>query len=308
MVVIHNEGLYPEGVSYDEQEDFFYISSVARGEVWRVNQKGESELFFRNDDFASTVGIQVDKKGNRLLVCVADPGVGENSKDKSRGKLAGLAIYDLKSKRQLAYYDLPPSTSQSSHFANDVTTDEKGNIYVSDSFSPVIYKIDIQGKVTTFANSRLWDVPSGKFGLNGIVYHSGGYLIVSHYDSGKLYKVDTSHPQNINEIDLIQQNDKWRITGLDGLLLLNNETLVAVNNDPSGSLYGNAVYRLSSNDNWSSASVDAAMPTSNTYPTTLTSTGKDVYVLHAKLLELFTGNKFPEKTFEIEKVLFSNLN
>ncbi|MFV2058953.1 MAG: hypothetical protein ACC707_21040 [Thiohalomonadales bacterium] len=306
-ILIKNESLYPEGISYDVHNKLFYVSSVARGEIWRVNQAGESELFIKNDLFPSTIGLQVDAKRNRLIVGIADPGVGGNSTAKTVGKLAGVAIYDLTSKEKLAYYNLAPLGSHSRHFANDIAIDEKGNIYVTDSFSPVIYKIDEYGRAGIFVSYPKWDVAEGKFGLNGIVYHPDGMLIVSHYDSGKLYKIDVKNPTNIKEIVPNEFSQKWKITGLDGLLLRNDKTLIAVNVDPSGRENGNAVYRLLSNDGWGSFEISGVMPTSNTYPTTLTIADDSLFVLHSNLLELFTGNKVPVKTFEIEKVSFSTL-
>jgi len=306
-IIITNESLYPEGISYDAHRKLFYVSSVARGEIWQVNQKGESELFAKNNGFPSTIGIQVDAHRNRLIVCIADPGVGGNSKAKSVGKLAGIAIYDLISKKELAYHNLVPFNSSKRHFANDIATDVKGNIYITDSFSPIIYKIDTHGRVEVFASYPKWEVTEGKFGLNGIVYHPGGFLMVSHYDSGKLFKIDVNNPENIKELMHNKPSKKWKITGLDGLLLRNNKTIVAVNVDPSGRENGNVVYRLLSNDGWDSFEISAVMPTSNTYPTTLTNTGDGLFVLHSNLLELFTGNKSPIKTFEIEKISFSTL-
>ena len=305
-ILFNNESLYPEGVSYDAQDKLFYVSSVARGEVWRVSQNGNNELFIKNDKFASTIGLQVDRKRNRLLVCIADPGVGKNTSKETKGKFAGLAIYDLTSKKQLAYYDLLPSDTNSSHFANDVTIDKNGNSYVTDSFSPDIYKVSLTGKITTFASDPRWSVPQGKFGLNGIVYHPDGFLIVSHYDSGKLYKVSIQDKPEVKEIKLAQKKG-WNITGLDGLLLFDHSTLIAVNNDPSGKENGNVVYRLLADEKWDNLVIDGMMPTKNTYPTTLTSKNEKVFVLHAKLLQLFTGNKSPETNYVIEKVSFSDL-
>ncbi len=306
-ILIKNEGLYPEGISYDANSKLFYVSSVAKGEIWRVNQNGESELFIKNNSFPSTLGLKVDAKRNRLIVCIADPGVGVNSKAKTVGKLAGIAIYDLTSKKELAYYNLTSLDSYSRNLANDITTDEIGNIYVTDSFAPVIYKIDVHGKADVFANDPKLDVTEGKFGLNGIVYHPDGFLIVSHYDSGKLYKIDINNPANIKELVFNKFSEKWKITGLDGLLLRNNKTLIAVNGDPSGRENGNVVYRMLSNDGWESFEISGVMPTSNTYPTTLTNTGDSLFVLHSNLLELFTGNKSPIKAFEIEKISFFTL-
>jgi len=306
-IVIDNDGLYPEGISFDPQKKMFYVSSVAKGEVWRVNQKGEGELFARNRKYPSVIGVLVDEKRNRLIICVADPGVGINSTATTKGRLAGVAIYDLSSKEELAYYNLSSVGGNEHHFANDVAIDGDGNIYVTDSFSPIIYKIDPIGKIKILAQYPKWSVAEGKFGLNGIVYHPGGFLIVTHYDSGKLYKIDVNNSSNIKEIVSDNSPEKWKISGLDGLLLLNNKTLIAVNVDPSGRKNGNVVYLLLSKDDWNSFNINAVMPTSNTYPTTLAKNNDGIFVLHSKLLELFMNKKPTSKTFEIEKVIFSAL-
>lgn len=305
-ITINNDSLYPEGVSYDSQNNLFYVSSVSRGEVWRINPDGKGELFVKNNKFASTIGLQVDNKRNRLLVCIADPGVGKNSNENSKGKTAGLAVYDLTTKKQLAYYNLSSLSTEGGFFANDVTIDKQGNSYITDSFSPNIYKVSLSGKVSVFAKDQRWSVKKGKFGLNGIVFHPDGFLIVSHYNSGKLFKVEINKPTSIEEIK-ITQNGVWKITGLDGLLLSRNDTLIAVNNDPTGRKNGNVVYKFHANKKWNTLNIIGAMPTSNTYPTTLTRNKNDIFVLHAKLLELFTGNKKPEKSFEIEKVVFQKI-
>ena len=307
IITIHNKGLYPEGIGYDPQTKHFYVSSVARGEIWQVDQNGKSVLFAKNDKFASTIGLHIDDKNDRLLICVSDPGVGEKSSKATIGKLAGLAVYDLNTKKEIAFYNLASTNDKKGHFANDVSIDEKGNSYITDSFSPIIYKVNKQGKISILANYPELQVKQGKFGLNGIVYHPDGFLIVAHYDSGKLYKIDLDNPSNIKEILLKKQTKSWKPTGLDGLLLLKNETLIAVNNDSSGRKNGNFILRLTSHDNWDSASVNGVMPSSNTFPTTLTNSGDKVFVLHAKLHALFSKQP-AEKTFEIEQVSFTKVD
>ena len=310
-ITINNKGLYPEGVSYNSQDKHFYVSSVARGEVWKVDKQGDSELFAKNRKFVSTIGLKVDEKQNRLLVCISDPGVGENTSIASKGRLAGLAVYDLTTKKEIAYYDLAHSLAFSNdkkgHLANDVTIDDKGNFYVTDSFSPIIYKIDSNGNISILVSSPKWEVASGKFGLNGISYHPDNFLIVAHYSTGKLYKIDLSKPNDFKEIAILQASEKWKAKGLDGLLLLNNKTLIAVNNDLSGRENGNFIMRLSSSDNWKTAKLSGVMPTNATFPTTLTKRDDEVFVLHAKLGPLFMGNKIPEKKFEIEPLTFTEI-
>lgn len=304
VIVIENEGLYPEGISYDEQENLFYVSSVGRGEIWRVDQQGKAELFVGHSDFASTIGLQVDSKNHRLLVCVADPGLSEQSQSENVGKIAGLAVFDLPSGKQLAYHDLGAVAGAGGHFANDVTVDGQGNIYVTDSFSPVIYRIADNGSIDVIAQYPQLQVSPGQFGLNGIVHHSDGFLIVAHHASGKLYRIDIDNPVRATEISRSGTSEEWQITGLDGLLLVDNTTLAAVNNDSTGRHHGNVVYQLVSDDGWLSYRVAAAMPTTNTFPTTLTRVGGDLFVLHSQLPVLFSGKSSPAKAFDIEKVLF----
>jgi sugar lactone lactonase YvrE len=117
VIVIENEGLYPEGISFDEQQNQFYVSSVGRGEIWQVDQQGDAELFARHSDFASTIGLQVDNDTHRLLVCVADPGLSEQSQSENVGKIAGLAVFDLSTGKQLAFHDLAAVAGAGGHFA-----------------------------------------------------------------------------------------------------------------------------------------------------------------------------------------------
>jgi len=304
VIVIENEGLYPEGISFDEQQNLFYISSVGRGEIWQVDQQGNAERFVKHSDFASTIGLQVDSDAQRLLVCVSDPGLAEQSQSENVGKIAGLAVFDLSSGKQLAYHDLAAVAGAGGHFANDVTVDDQGNIYVTDSFSPVIYRIADSGSIDVIAQYPQLQVSPGQFGLNGIVYHTDGFLIVAHHASGKLYRIDTDNPERATEIKRSDTSEDWQLTGLDGLLLVDSTTLAAVNNDSSERLHGNVVYQLVSDDGWLSYRVAAAMPTTNTFPTTLTRSGDDLFVLHSQLPVLFAGNSTPAKTFDIEKVVF----
>lgn len=126
----------------------------------------------------STVGILVDDERNTLWVANSDLGAGNRTKTATQGKLAGVAKYDATTRKRLAYYDLG-ALSEGSHFANDIALDKHGNAYVTDSFAPIIYKIDTAGKATIFAQNPMFNDADG-FNLNGIAYHEGGYLLVGN--------------------------------------------------------------------------------------------------------------------------------
>ena len=299
-IIVKNNNLYPEGISYNAKDKNFIVSSVGKGEIWSVAINGDKTLFAKDKRIISAIGLLVDAKNNRLLVCVGDPGVGNKSSDKTRGKLAALAVFDLSTKKEIAYYDLASLDKEHGHLANDVTIDNKGNIYVTDSFSPSIYKIDTHGKATIWVNANEWRVKPGQFGLNGIVCHPSGFIIVAHYQTKSLYKIDINHPKNIQTIKIANNI----LNAIDGMLLLNSTTLLVVSNNISGAKEGNGVYKLTSTDNFKTLNLTADMKTDTTFPTTLTRIDDNVYLMHSQLLELFSGNKHPVENFEIQKVSF----
>ena len=304
-IVFENEALYPESLSYDATKTLFYVGSLTQGTIGSVDSTGKYETFVQNEKLLSTTGILVDKQNNQLLVCNAHTGFNVQGSKENIGRVAGLAIYDLETKEEKAYHNLASLAPQEGHFANDVTVDNKNNIYITDSFSPNIYKISDKGEKEIFINNPLWDVNQGEFGLNGIVYHSKGFLIVAHYAHAKLYKVALDGSKDITEITFSQEdlNLTAKISHIDGLQLFNEHTLILVSNNLSGSDNGNAVYNLNSQDNWSTASIDKVMLTTQTSPTAVTTVGNESYLLHSQLQQLITQGTTP-KSYEIEKVVF----
>ncbi|HEO65399.1 MAG TPA: hypothetical protein ENI73_05945, partial [Spirochaetes bacterium] len=169
---INSPGLYPEGLAYDRKSHAFYISSVKKGKITKVSLDGKHQVFADDKRLISSLGLKVDEKRNRLIVCVADPGVGEKSSKSTRGMLAGLMIYNLKNGKKVKYINLGKMAS-GPHVANDLALDNNGNIYITDSFSPVIYKVNRKGKTSILMNDEKIAAPKGAFGLNGILYHPG---------------------------------------------------------------------------------------------------------------------------------------
>ena len=303
QILIEETSLYPEGISYDIKEDRFLVSSISKGEIWSIDNKGKSTLFAKTM-YPSTIGLLINPKMNQLLVCISDPGASMSSSKKTKGKLAKLAIYDLTSKVKIHEYDLASLDINKPHMANDVTYDNQGNIYVTDSFSPNIYKITNTGKISIFTTNHVWDVQKGQFGLNGIIYHPDGYLIVAHYATLTLYKIALDKPNILHKIHFSQEvlAMHQKLKFIDGLTLIDNKNLALVSNSFSNISDGSGVYILQSTDNWENATFTKMMPSAANFPTTLTQKKGELYVLHSHLPVLFSGNKNPVNTFEIEKV------
>ena len=235
---------------------------------------------------------------NRLLAAVSDPGVGARTSPATVGQFAALASFDARTGRSTGYANLGALRPGQDHFANDIAVDFKGNAYVTDSFSPIIYKVTPQGQVSVFYENNSLDAPAGGFGFNGIVFHPAGYLLVNHSTLGLLYKIPLGGTAAPTATVVATSQS---LAAADGMLLQDLNTLLVVSNAQG------TVFRLASKDNWASTNVTGTFATGPNFPTTLTRRGADVYVLYAHLDELFSGR--PARTdFSINKVKFENVS
>ena len=288
--------LYPEGVQYDASGKRFLVSSLTTGAVGQVKDDGTYALFADNAALLSSVGMSLDDSRNRLLVAVSDPGYNaQRTSSNSRGKLARLVIFRRDNPAAApAIVDLGGlRPTAAGHFANDVAVDGQGNAYVTDSFDRVIYKVDVGGTATVFVEDALFAAPVGKFGLNGIVYHPDGYLLVARSDEGSIYKVDLA-TKAISRVGIAQD-----LLAADGLRLTDNKTLQVACNAQA------KVYRLSSVNGWGAATVSGTFSTPPQYPTTLASReGTDGYVLYSNLNALQNQQTPPVSVFTIARLKF----
>lgn len=285
--------LYPEGVAYDPATKLFYVSSVKWGAIGSVTSDGMYKEVFADSLLKSSFGMKVDGKNKRLLVCISDPNYSRFSTPATFKKMARLISIDLASGTKKWDISLDKLYA-GKHFANDLTLDDKGNIYITDSFSPVIYKIDAQGKASVFAESDLFK--SEEVGLNGILFHPQGYLLVAHNTNGSLFKVELKNPKNISKVKL-----KTFFPGADGLLWASPNNLVLVQNKGV-----NKAFQLASTDNWMSAEVKAATAASDLFqhPTTATMQDGRIWALNSKMNELMDSTMAPSKEFSLQLVTF----
>jgi sugar lactone lactonase YvrE len=283
-VLVHDPGLYPEGVEWDAARGRFLVSSVARGSVTAVHDDGSLELLAPADGITSSLGLHIDVARDRLLVAGADfAAVGD---PQVTGE-AKLAIHDLASGRRLHLVDLAALRPGGRHLANDVAVDPAGNAYVTDSLSPVIYKVTPEGRAGVFVEDpRL--VGDG-IGLNGIEYLPSGHLLVSMASARTLYRVPLDSPRRPTEVRLSEP------LAADGLLLLPDGAVV------TPAPFHPAVLELRSDDGWASARVTRRHPTTAD-ATTTTAALRDgtVYALNAHFAEM-SGPR-PVETFEIFRV------
>ena len=274
-IAFSSDKSYPESVTYSAKQDVFLLGSVTQGLVAKVDEAGAYTSFIADDRLVSTVGLLVDDKSNTLWVTNSDPGAGSRTQAATQGKLAAIATYDATTGAPKAYYDLG-GLSEGAHFANDIALDDAGNVYVTDSFAPVIYKIDTEGKASIFAQSPLFVAGEG-FNLNGIAWHQDGYLLVGKYNSGDLYRISTNDPSDIQPVKLAEA-----LVGADGFHLVDGEHLLVAQN-----LAANRTVELTSTDGWQSATITKDVASELSMPTAAVTVGDDIYVLNSRLDTLF---------------------
>ena len=245
----------PEGIEYNKKDNTFLLSSLNADPIIKVNLDGTFKPFTSGEKFPlSTAGLQVDYKRNRLLVAGFN-GTELFDKDPATKGTSYLRIYNLETgviEKDINLSFLAPHAS--AYFANDIAVDNEGNVYVSDWYAHIIYKVDLDGKPSIFWTNET-GIPSGP---NGLDFHPDGYLLVSilnvndkwlYADYG-LVKIPLKDPKLAKLVKF--SNSGYR--GFDGMFINAKGNVVGITNNGT-SPGGNRFIELSGENDWKSAKV-----------------------------------------------------
>jgi sugar lactone lactonase YvrE len=281
---VNSPAQYPEGIEWDGTQNRFLVTSLRKGEVGAVSDDGSYTTFANDPRLICTVGIELDPVRDRALVCNSDGGAGEKSSKDTTGKVAALAVFKLSTGELINYVDLAKDM-EGGHFCNDIAIAEDGTAYITDSFSPVIYKVDTDYNASVLVNDPAFTGPA--FNLNGIVIKDN-FLLVDKMNSGQLFKIPLDNPQSFSEVTLPE-----KLEGADGLLWASDGSLILIGNNnahvgvPESKTPLNAVLRLNSDDNWQTATITGRAATGDVFASTGTLRDGEIYVTHAMLHVLF---------------------
>lgn len=278
--------LYPEGLEYNPKTGNFLLASFREGMVYEVEPDGTFRPLVQDDRLTTGMGIRVDAKNNRLYVVSSDIGISVRQSSEGKFMRAALGIYELSSGKAINFINLDALRPKGEkHIANDLAVDPEGNVYVTDSLAPIIYKVDLQGRASVFLEDKNRFIGKG-FNLNGIIYHPDGYLIVAKKNEGVLFKVPVDEPEKYTEIKAPR-----KFTGADGLILLDNNNVVVVTNRAAGILNDTA-FALNSKDGWKTSTVSGYYKfTKDEYPTTgIVNDGK-IFVVYGRINRLLSAKK-----------------
>ena len=262
VIVAELGGFIPEGIEYDTVNGRILTGSLTEGSIFHIHADGRVTTVVSDPDLISSIGIEVEEQRNRILVANSDRAVFEGV---GRGQ-AKLGVYDLSTGDRIAMVDLaatiedPPADA--AHFANDVASGVDGTAYVTDTRMNVIYRVDTDYRASVF---HQFGAVEG-LGLNGIVVHPEGYLLVA--GGATLWKVPLDDPGGASQVTLPEP-----VPGQDGMVWMADGRLAIVSNS------GNRVVALTSEDDWATAELAGVAPY-ETQATTAAVVGDNIYVIH----------------------------
>jgi sugar lactone lactonase YvrE len=233
-------GNNPEGVAWDHDSGSFFVGTVGTGVIYRGTLADPTLVPFITPDPADPVDSSVGMKAFDGKLYVAG------------GATGSIYVYDIATGALMARFE-----TGAGGFLNDLAVTKHGDVYVTDSFRPMIWHLSpamvLAGTGTPDSISVAPEIAytAGQFNLNGIVSrHGGRQLIVVNTASQSLFRI------NLNRTDITKRNitmiDAPLLAG-DGLLIDQGRLLVVTGGVPA------AVTELKLNHHDSRARVDRVM-------------------------------------------------
>jgi hypothetical protein len=129
---ISEKDLIPEGIAYDATSECFFVSSIHKNKIIRIDKHNNVTDFIKSgkEGIGQALGMKVSQR--KLWVC-SNTGKG-NTQDQSMVHAFDLASGDLVSKWILPAGEL--------HLFNDLAIDSQGNVIISDSDYGAIYRVN----------------------------------------------------------------------------------------------------------------------------------------------------------------------
>lgn len=290
-LVVQQPALYPETIEYDAARDRFLLGSFRDGAIYAVKRDGTTQLVVDDPRLCSVLGIAVDPARNRVWAVSSDLGASRKPSAAGAKHLAAVAAYDLTTGQLVHYVDVAP-LHEGPHLLNGIALDAAGNAYVSDSFSPVLYKIDVAGHASVFLRSERF-IGDG-INLNGLVVHPEGYLLMIKKSDGSLFKVPLANPSGFSQVRTGRS-----FVGGDGLTLATPESLLVVANQ-TPVFASNRLFLLKSVDHWTSAELVAEQPLGDAYATTSVRRANELYVVSSRLNQLIRAPREQQPLLQVE--------
>ena len=205
----------PEGVAFDKRSRAFFVSITADGAIYRGTLGSDTvSPFIAGGAGRAAIGLEVRR--GKLYV--------------AGGPTGSITVYDIATGQTVATFQ-----TGAGGFLNDLVVTGRGDVFVTDSFRPILWHVTAAQVRAGSGTPQALDVSeipfeAGEFNLNGIVAKGSRRLVVVDTNSGALFRIDLGDDgSSIGEIDEV---DGVMVPGGDGLLL-DRGRLVVVQGDPA---------------------------------------------------------------------------
>lgn len=213
--IINERDLIPEGTAFDDSTGQLFISSAYKRKIKRIYPDGKSDdlVIEKQDGLLGVAGMEVDAKRRVIWVnSCRNPNMPIAEGEQEEMLTTVVHQFDLRTGKLIRQYPGP----KGGHFFNDLTVDQVGNVYITDTQSGEIYWIP-----KTRDSLEIFLKPRHVFFLNGITKSSDDrYLFVAHGSGILLIDRETRAHQALKHSELIP------LGGIDGLAFY-DRTLIA---------------------------------------------------------------------------------
>jgi sugar lactone lactonase YvrE len=242
IIQINTPRFFPEGVTLDA-DDNFYVGSMETGAIQRAAAKAtETQSFIEPDKtngLVSVLGLYAHDATGTLWVCSSDAGNAELS-----GKYpAALKAFDLVTGELKGSWDWPEyaaplpeaDTKGVTGFCNDITVDDDGNVYATDSWYPRVLRLaagaTAQDSLEEWVTSTAF--PADQWHLNGIdIDRKAGVLYVVENHPGALYAIPILGNGKAGTV--VEITTSRPLYSPDGLKVVDTNLLAIAEGQPGG--------------------------------------------------------------------------
>lgn len=225
VIVIPGERYFPEGVAA-ASDGTFYVGSLYQGCIMRA-PAGSSQMqpFIPSgaNGLISVLGLWADEASGTLWACSSDAG---------NGRLAGTApvgvkAFGLRTGTAKGSFDFPGGG-----FANDLTLDGQGSLYVTDSWAPRLLRLPAGGtRLEEWINDPQLGVE--QWSLNGIDFdESSNAIYTVNQNLGKLFRIEIEADGSAGAVTLIRTSQPLRRP--DGLKVIAPNVLATAEGGAGG--------------------------------------------------------------------------
>ena len=208
-ITINGGNAFPESVADDDR--FTYATSIGDGTVYRGRSGAKTlDPFLPAGQDGRTQATGIKITGDRLLVA---------------GGFTGRFFTYTDTGKLVSAYTVPDTGEPT--LVNDAAVTPDGDVYVTDSFRAVVYRIPAAELHAPAAHRtlevayRLPDYVTGQSNGNGVAATPDGrYLIIGYWYSGALYRLTLATGE-------VRKITAPALTGADGIALRGNSLHIA---------------------------------------------------------------------------------